>query len=214
MDVVARVVTVPDASLESLVDQVLGGDEAAWPRLAGAVHAEVLTICQRRRYAIASTSAGDIHREVAVRTLERLHRDGRQALRDWAETRARYPGAAFAAWLGVVVGHLFIDHQRGSPEFMRRRQDGRRVLTAVTSVELDDQAAGEDPARLVEVVRIARRLAEPDFPTQQREAVLRWLRGDDAAAIADALGLDGGPAQARRLLHAARERLRRRFQEH
>ncbi len=216
MEVIARAMAdPPPPSLESLIERVLGGDEAGWPPLAGALHAEVLAICRRRRYAAASASAGDIHREVAVRALERLNRDGRRALRDWAETRARYPSAAFGAWLGVVVGHLFIDHQRGSPEFVRRRQDGGRALVAVTVVELDDQLPGrDDPARLVELARIARLLADPSFPTQQREAVILWLRGEDVAAIATALGLDGGAAQARRLLHAARERLRRRFQEH
>lgn len=215
MDVIARAMAdPPPASLESLIEQVLGGDEATWPALTGALHAEVLAICRRRRYAAASPNAGDVHREVAVRTLERVNRDGRRALRDWAATRARYPSATFGAWLGVVVGHLFIDHQRGSPEFMRRRHDGGRALTAVTVVDLEDDVAGrDDPARLAEVARIARLLNDPGFPTQQREAVVLWLRGEDVAAIATALGLDGGAAQARRILHAARERLRRRFQE-
>lgn len=198
--------------LEPAIEATLAGAEGAWERLAVALHAEVLAICRRRRYGAGSPSVADVHRELAVRALERLRADDHAALRAWAAARARYPAAGFGAWLGTVVAHLFVDHQRGGPERVRRRRDGGRVLEAVTTVELaaDGAVAAGDPALAAEVLRIARALCAPDFPADQRQAVALWLRGEPAEVIAAELGL-ADAAAAHRLLHAARERLRRRF---
>jgi len=204
---------VPDAGVETpdaLVDLVLGGAAGAWARLAEAVHAQVLDACSRRRWAAGSPHAADLHREVALRVLEKLHAGDYAALRAWAAARDRYPDARFAAWVGAVASNAFVDQLRASPDFVRRRDGAAaRRTDAIERGELPDgPAPARDPATAVDLARVVRALAADDFPADQRAAIALWLRGHDSAAIAAELGLGGAPA-AERLLHAARERLRR-----
>jgi DNA-directed RNA polymerase specialized sigma24 family protein len=200
----------PAITPELLVDRVLGGEPGAWARLAESVHAQVLEVCSRRRWAAGSPHAADVHREVALRVLEKLHAGDYGALRAWAAARDRYPEARFAAWLGAVASNALIDQQRASPDFARRRDGAGRRTEAVAHVELEERAADtRDPATAVDLARVVRLLADEDFPADQRSAIALWLRGHDATAIAAELGLAGGAAAADKLLHAARERLRR-----
>lgn len=201
----ADAVATPDA----LVDRVLAGTPGAWAQLAEAVHAQVLDACRRRRWAAGSPHAADLHREVALRVLEKLHANDYAALRAWAAARDRYPDARFAAWLGAVASNVQVDQLRASPDFVRRRDGARRRTEAIATGELGDQAAATlDPARAAELARVVRALSADDFPAAQRAAIALWLRGHDRDAIAAELGL-GSPAAAEKLLHAARERLRR-----
>src|SRR5689334_20262860 len=119
---------VPDHAVEHAIGAVLDGAPDAWPALAELLHAQVLVICRRRRYAAGSSTTTDVHRGIALRALERLHAHDHAALREWAQARARYPESSFTAWLGAVVANLFVDHQRSSPDFVRRRTDGGRTL--------------------------------------------------------------------------------------
>ncbi|HTJ45846.1 MAG TPA: hypothetical protein VL463_27270 [Kofleriaceae bacterium] len=194
---------------EALVDRVLAGAPGAWASLAEAVHAEVLDVCRRRRWGAGSPHAADLHREVALRVLEKLHGNDYAALRAWAAARDRYPDARFGAWLGAVASNAQIDQLRASPEFARRRDGAARKTDAIATAELGDHASTAiDPARAAEIARVVRALAADDFPAEQRAAIALWLRGHDARAIAGELGLAGADA-ADKLLHAARERLRR-----
>jgi DNA-directed RNA polymerase specialized sigma24 family protein len=179
------------ADLDGLVDRVLARESAAWAALAEAVHPLVLAICKRRYYAPGSAHATDVHHEVALQVLERLHGDDFAALRQWAATRDRYPGARLSAWLGAVAANVLIDQLRASPEFARRRT-----------------ARGRELAGAADLAWIVRLIMDPAFPADQRTAIALWLRGHDAASIATEVRLDGAAA-ATRLLHAARERLRR-----
>ncbi len=199
----------PAATPEALVDRVLAAEAGAWAKLAELAHGHVLGVCSRRRWAAGSPHAADLHREVALRVLEKLHAGDYAALRAWAAARDRYPDARFAAWLGAVASNAFVDQQRASPDFVRRRDGAGRRTDRVAHEELTDTAAeARDPASAVDLARVLRVLAASDFPTDQRTAIALWLRGHDAVAIAAELGLAGAGA-AEKLLHAARERLRR-----
>jgi DNA-directed RNA polymerase specialized sigma24 family protein len=147
----------------------------------------------------------------APRRLERLRADGHAALRRFVETRAKYPATSFERWLGVVVANAFVDQLRARPELQRRRRQGGRALERVEVIPLVEVAGGADVATEVEVRRIVACLAEGDFPAAQRRALLLWLLGHTASEIAADLQLGGAP-EAERLLHAARQRLRRRFE--
>lgn len=194
---------------ETLVDAVLAGTAGAWAQLAEAVHAQVLEACRRRRWFAGSPHAPDLHREVALRVLEKLHANDYAALRAWAAARDRYPGARFVAWLGAVASNAQIDQMRASPDFVRRRDGLARKTEAVATSELGDHAGtSPDPARAAELARLVRMIAADEFPADQRSALALWLRGHDASAIATELGLADAPT-ADKLLHAARERLRR-----
>ena len=210
--VTARAPDAPEllaATDASLVDRVLVGAPGAWAALAEAVHAQVLEVCRRRRWGAGSPHAADLHREVALRVLEKLHASDYAALRAWAAARDRYPDARFAAWLGAVASNALVDQVRASPDFVRRRDGSSRRTEAVATSPLGEHAAASiDPPRAAELARIVRVIAADDFPADQRAALALWLRGHDAAAIAVELGL-GSAVAAEKLLHAARERLRR-----
>jgi DNA-directed RNA polymerase specialized sigma24 family protein len=191
--------------------RVLVGDEQAWRELAARVHPAVLAVCRRRRLGAALSGADDLHRDVAAAVLERLRADGHAALRRFVDTRAKYPSTSFDRWLGVVVANAFVDQLRARPELQRRRREGGRELARIEVIPLVEVAGGADVAAEVEVRRIVACLAEGDFPAGQRRALLLWLLGHTASEIAADLHLDGAQ-EAERLLHAARQRLRRRFE--
>jgi RNA polymerase sigma factor (sigma-70 family) len=203
------------AGLDDLVERVLAGDPAAWQELAGRVHPAALAICRRRRLGADHPGEEDLHHEVAARALDRLAADDFAALRRFTAARARYPEASFLRWLAVVVKNTFIDHMRAQPEYQRRRQAAARKLVRLDVTPLDEEStAGGGRAELqnaVEVRRILEWLLDARFPSVQRRAILLWLDGNGPGEIAEELAL-AGPREASRLLHAARQRLRRRFE--
>jgi hypothetical protein len=194
--VVTALVVEPDPppTPEALVDLVLIGSPGAWSALAELVHGHILDLCRRRRWAARTAHAADLHREVALRVLEKLHAGDYAVLRQWAAARDRYPDARFTAWLGAVASNALIDLTR----------------TTRTTDELGDEPAATalDPGDAVDLARVVRVLTADLFPADQRIAIAMWLRGHDAGAIATELRLVDAAA-ANRLLHAARERLRR-----
>ncbi|MCE9575172.1 MAG: sigma-70 family RNA polymerase sigma factor [Deltaproteobacteria bacterium] len=184
----------PPPTPEALVDQVLGGAPGAWGALAELVHGHILDLCRRRRWVANAPTAADLHREVALRVLEKLHAGDYAALRQWAAARDRYPDARFTAWLGAVASNALID-------LTRRTRTTEELAEEPAAIALA-------PGDAIDLARVVRALTHDQFPADQRTAIAMWLRGHDAAAIAAELGL-GDSAAANRLLHAARERLRR-----
>jgi len=193
------------ASPDELVDAVLCGDREAWQALMTWAFARAEGRCR------ASEVVSDLPREVAVRVVERLARDDFRALRLYAASADR-DDAALARWLAVVVARVRIDVIRSASKVRRVRDGSGRALAVARPVSWDEASlrGSGDVASDAEVLRILDVIASDDFPAAQRRALVAWLRGEDAGEIAQALGLDG-PAAARRLLHAARERLRRRL---
>lgn len=202
-------------SAEALVARVLDGSPAAWTALVAHIHPLVVAMCQRRRLGAALSAAEDVPRDVAARTLERLRADDFAALRRFAATRERYPQASLERWLGAVVGNTFIDYLRAHPEYERKRDAHARKLVKRQLAPLDEgttaRQGGLDVQTAIEVRRILAFLLDTGFPAEQRRALLLWLQGHRPGEIADALAL-AGPDEASRLLHAARQRLRRRFE--
>jgi RNA polymerase sigma factor (sigma-70 family) len=199
--------------IDGLIDRVLDGDPDAWRAFAGRVHPVVLAILRRRRLGGDLSEREDLHRDVAMEALDRLHADGFAALRRYAGSRELYPETRFVQWLAVVVGNTFVDRLRSLPEYQRRRNNAARALVRIAHEPLDADAADRgpsDPASGAELRRILACFLADDFPAAQRRALLLWLDGNSPAEIAEELGLPG-PQRASRLLHAARERLRRRF---
>ncbi len=211
----AATATRPEAErdIDAAIDRVLAGDQLAWQRLMGQCHQLALAICQRRRFGGDMPQRDDLHRDIAERALDRLRAGDFAALRRYAETRDRHPTTRFVHWLAAVVGNTYIDVLRALPEYQRRRQAAARTLVRLEVRSLDGESAdldAGDPAAAAEIRRILAAIAEPDFPAEQRRALLLWLEGNSSAEIAEEMAL-AGPKDAARLLHAARERLRRRF---
>lgn len=198
---------------DELVERLRRGDEGAWPELVAAVHPLVLAICRHRGYGRGGDDE-DTSREVALLVLERLRQRAFAALRAYADSREKYgDGTSFSRWLGVVVHNAHVDHVRARPETHRTRSGGGRGLAQTDLAlqpEMDPLAATEGGAELrgAEIIRVARLLEHGDFPPVGRQALLLWLTGHTPAEIARRLTLTDDD-EARRVLHAARQRLRR-----
>jgi RNA polymerase sigma factor (sigma-70 family) len=202
-----------DSALDLEIDRVLEGDELAWHRLMGRCHDLALALCRRRRFTGDLDQRDDLHRDVAQQALERMRAGDFAGLRRYAAARRRHPETRFIHWLAAVVNNTYIDVLRALPEYQRRRQAAARALVRLEVRPLDGEVgdlAGHDPAAAAEVRRILAAVVAADFPAEQRRALLLWLEGNNSAEIAEELGL-AGPKETTRLLHAARERLRRRF---
>lgn len=195
---------------DELVERLLDGDEAAWPELVSAVHPLVLAICRHRGY---GRDDEDTSREVALLVLERLRSRAFAALRSYSSTREKYGAEAkFSRWLGVVVHHAHIDYVRGRPEAHRTREGGARKLerTELSLVAEMEPLAATDGGQLraAEVIRVVRLMQDDAFPPIGRQALTLWLTGHSPAEIAARLALSDAD-EARRVLHATRQRLRR-----
>ena len=91
-------------------------------------------------YAALHTERDDLHRDVALAVLDRLHAEGFAALRRYAGSREVHPGTRFIPWLAVVVGNTFVDHLRALPEYQRRRISAARTLVRIEHRSLDHVA--------------------------------------------------------------------------
>jgi RNA polymerase sigma factor (sigma-70 family) len=194
----------------TLVDAVIAGDPDAWQRLVLQLHeaAEGWVARRHRKRDV------DFRRAVALRVVERVSGNEFRALRGFLETRERYPGLAFDAWIFSLIRNSAVDELRALPEFQRRQERGERKLVALPHVALDESHGWGDDARQVrraiEVRRILRWIHDPNFPGDQRRAILLWLDGNGRQEIADNLSCSAEKAE--RLLRAARQRLRRQFE--
>ncbi len=220
---------MPATPVETLIHRTLKGDGDAWTELAGRVHAIVLSTCAsvRARDGLTFLSDDELAREVAVRVLDRLREADHKALSSFVAVAERYASASpqadgqqhFARWLTVVVKRMRIDYLRSLPEYQRKRdrETGARVTNQINLAVLTDDVAAASPVQTnvdrAEVRRILDVLASPAFPSEQRNALVLWLKGYDNAEVAAQLGLADAD-EGRRLLRAARQRLRRNFAGH
>lgn len=200
------------ADVERCIARVLQGQADAWRLLMAELHPMAMQLC-RYRLRGPESAAEDICRDVASKTLERLQRSNYAALRRYQETRRNYPSLRFTSWLRTVVGNVCIDHVRTLPGHQRGGADGARHHQIQPTQSLRDEAApAHDMQRHLDINRVLAWLGDPEFPSDQREALSLWMRGHDAAEIATALSLPTS-LDATRLLRAGRQRLRRRFEE-
>jgi RNA polymerase sigma factor (sigma-70 family) len=203
-----------DSELDRLIGLIIDGAADAWPPLVAIVHPLVLAICRRRRLG-GGESTEDMHRDVALRAIDRIQANDFAALRRYVATREIYAHASFSRWLAVVVGHTFVDYLRAQPEYQRVRQASARELVKIVVEPLDESTtASADRSLLqkVELRRIVAAMCDRSFPADQRWALRLWLDGNSAAEIAEEMALEG-PEHAQRLLRAARQRLRRCFED-
>jgi DNA-directed RNA polymerase specialized sigma24 family protein len=207
-DPLAAVPDAAESSGDARVDAVLRGIAGAWQALSWNLHAEVIGLCRRRRWTAPDVTPIDHHHDVALATIDRIAADDFRALRAFAAASARYAAASFPAWMTAVAASVHVDLCRRAG--VRRRDGDARRTEAVVAVELDeaDGATAGDLSAHLDVARATAHVESPSFPAEQRAALAMWLRGESPAEIAAALGLPHAAA-ASRLLHAARERLRR-----
>jgi RNA polymerase sigma factor (sigma-70 family) len=193
-----------------LVESVLEGNCDAWQELLTLVHQAAIKVVEKREL----RRDEDFAHNVALRTIERLEKAEHRCLKQFTETQLRYPTLTFRAWLGTLIRNSVIDELRARPDYTRQRIDGKRTLAHRPHVQFGDEHATVDGSssfqRRVEARRVVRWIQDPEFPEDQRRAILLWLDGHRNEEIAMMMGLETGDAS--RLLRAARQRLRRHFE--
>lgn len=199
------------ADIGGAVDALLAGDETQWPLVVLEVHGWALGLCARRQNRLGSDFASN----VALRAVERLKADDYQALRRFVENRRDYPQLEFQRWTGGIINNALIDELRSLPSVSRSRDDVGRTLVRREHVAFTDDEHSTDQRSKqraqLDVRRILRWLHDEAFPADQRQALVLWLHGYSISDCANKLSLS--EEQARRMLRAARRRLRRKFEE-
>lgn len=199
-------------SIEDSIAAVLAGDREHWPRVVADVHRRALALCARR----FARRGDDFASNVALRSVEKLCATDFAALRRFQEQCRAYPTLDFARWVGSVIHNAAIDELRALPTVERQRSATGRQLVKREHVEYAEHdhspAAQGSMAKTLDARRFLACVQAPDFPGDQRQVLLLWLQGHSATDSARALGV--AVEQVHRTLRAARQRLRRAFEEH
>jgi len=196
-----------EETLERLVERTLGGDERAWREVWLALDPMVEDVARRPRITGRLARCEDARRDVVVRVMEELRRDGFRGLVELGERLACRDGS-FRPWLFRLARNVAVSYVRAHAEQLGRAEDGARQLAL--HVPLTDAIVDErsPPSRRIDARRILDRAREVLDPAQL-DALCLWLRGDDVAEIAAALREDEAAAVQR--VRSAVKRLRRRF---
>ena len=198
----------PRPPLESLVPPVLDGVAGAWHALWRALERPLDALLRRPAFLGPLAGNEDHRRSVIVAVMERLAADGHARLRAWQARSDGHP--ALLPWLAVVAKRVAIDHLRAQPEYVDGRGTGQgprwhQPVTWTDGAATRPSFTNEAEAR--RLLELAQEILEPP----QREALGRWLRGEDWRAVGEALAAT--PKDAERLVRAALERLRRRVRK-
>lgn len=184
--------SITRAALERQAEAAATGDLRAWSALMGSLEPLVRWLAARRAGRRLSEAGQN---DVFVRVIDRLRTDNRRGLVRYVAGRERYRNLDFASYVAALVSSAMTDYIRRRPEKERPRHNTARELErAGGSGDTDARADLEA-------------LGGGHIPAAERRALLLWLHGNDAVDIAAELGLISSE-DARRLLHAARERLR------
>jgi len=196
-------------AVHEMVRALLGGDAGQWPTLMTEVHALALVVCQRR----AASQDLDFAGNVALRVIERLQRDDYQALRRFEESRLQTKTLTFEMWTRGIIHNALIDELRSLPTFGRTRRGAGREVVRRPHVMYEDQAHSESQSStgVFDARRVLRWIHDEEFPAAQRSALLLWLHGHSIEGCSREMKL--GESEIRKLLRAARQRLRRQFKE-
>jgi DNA-directed RNA polymerase specialized sigma24 family protein len=190
-----------------LVTRTVAGDESA--RQALWVEAFPLICAKAATFRLASRLARSVddRRDVAVDVLERLCAGGFVHLRDFLDDGGAGEGS-FPKWLTTLASNATVSHVRAHPEHLGSTATGHCWAPKVpVSPRLEGRS--RDPCPGIDARRILEQA--PHLLTRaQLEALDLHLLGWSDEEIAGELGLADEHA-ADRLVHAAVNRLRRRF---
>jgi DNA-directed RNA polymerase specialized sigma24 family protein len=203
--------------LRELVSRVVEGDDAAWRAFWRAVEPTVWAVTGKWQYTGPLAQRDDDRRNIVVDVMERLREGGCRRLRGFLESSEGRGGSSFKAWLATVTARAAIDYVRAHPEYVDPRGAGAstadgalsRWIRIVPMPASEPAAPGLDPVRIATASVLLER-ARQDLDRAQLSALYLWLQGEDAAAIAERLGL-ATPRDAERLVRAALKRLRDRY---
>lgn len=199
--------------LEPIVCAAAAGDPTAWRDLWLRVEPALLRLVRKRHFGRRSIRDDDC-RDVVVAIMARLRADRFHRLRGYLARQRAVPELTFFRWLIVVAKRVAIDCMRAHPDYIdarrsRTRPAGRWIRTEPL---IGDGAIVDSHPRVTAelTARQILRYAEGILPHTQRLALELWVAHHRPDEIARILGLEGTD-EARRNVHAALARLRRRF---
>ena len=209
----ATLVRLDSAWCESLMVRVLEDDAVAWQLLLEHIWPHLLrqigaTPCIRVR------GTEDEARNVATQVLEKLRRDGCQALRCYFDWKGAREGRSFQDWLFIVSANAARDHVRaqtgGRPKATWEGPSPKRLLNELAATLPLDDVGERPPVTTNQTARQVLEVARRSLTGSQYAALELWLQGHDPADIAGALG-SADEETAIRLLRSAIAVLRRLF---
>jgi DNA-directed RNA polymerase specialized sigma24 family protein len=202
-------ISLNEDALAALVTRTRAGDEAAWAQLWLALAPLVEAVARRRRVTGPLSRCPDERSDIVLRVMGELRAGGFQRLADLGERLACRDGS-FRRWLCTIARNAAVSQVRKHPEYLGPVEGGTQRWAR--HVPLPEALEDERPplSRQIEVRRILARSRDVLDPAQ-RDALERWLQGEDFAEIALTLPQVGGALAAERLVRSARERLRARF---
>jgi DNA-directed RNA polymerase specialized sigma24 family protein len=180
--------------------------EALWPAWMGLVRGS-------RAMASLSRSEDDVH-DVLLKLVEKIDRGGR-TLGHYPPWREQHPDKTFEDWMGIVVANAIRDHlrERLGPTRAPDSPDDpsvKRLFNEFACSPALEQLGLRPPITAAQTARQLLEFARARLPTDQCDALLRWIDGATFAEIEEELGLED-PGGGRKLVRAAIAVLRRHF---
>ena len=200
------------ADLEPIVRAAADGDLTAWRDLWLRVEPALFRLARNRQRGRRSAGDDDC-RDVVVAVMARLHADRFHRLRGYLARHRAVPQLTFGRWLIVVAKRVAIDCMRAHPEYLDGRRSRRKPSGWVRTEQLSNEVAAVDSRPRVTAALTAKEIlghADAILPHVQRRALELWVAHHELDEIARRLGL-AGAAEAKRMVHAALARLRRRL---
>lgn len=199
-----------------LVADAASGSESAWSALWLQLEPMLIRFARSPRVSGPMSESEDDCRNIVVEVMARLRDDGFRRLRLFVERCEGNPALQFEPWLRVVARRVTIDYMRGHGDYIDRRRNrnpssppGRWVQhTPLTSTSRLHGIRPPVTNRGAAMTML--RYAYRELPADQMRALERWIVGTGFGEIAEELAL-GGPDDAKKLVRAALQRLRREF---
>jgi DNA-directed RNA polymerase specialized sigma24 family protein len=204
--------------VEELVAKAATGDEEAWSALWLYAEPMLLRLARSPRVSGKMSESEDDCRNVVVEVMARLRDAEFRRLKLYLERRAHKPDLTFEPWLRVVARRVTIDYMRGLGEYIDRRRSRNPGSAAgmwvhQTSLTSTSRLHGVRPAITNQDAAMKMvHFAYNELPADQIDALGRWIVGDRFAKIAEGMQLDGAD-DAKKLVRAALQRLRREFRD-
>jgi DNA-directed RNA polymerase specialized sigma24 family protein len=199
------------AELEDLVVEAAGENELAWKELWCTIERPLAQMIAQPSFLGRLGGLEDDRQNIVLAVMARLRADRLHRLRLYIEARRANPQLRFMSWLRVVAKRVGIDYLRAHPEYIRRtREDASRPGQWVQPEPLPPSSQGLGQRPPMTDLGTAHQLLvlAAELPGRQRRALEMWVHDQSFDAIADSLALTDA-AEARRVVRAALERLRR-----
>lgn len=162
---------------------------------------------------MAGVFRSDDHvRNIAMTLLEKFSRPDGHVLGLYVLWKDRHLDKTFSDWLRIVTKNAVRDYLRqhlGARKTGHEQPSIKRLLNEVAASPHLEELGARPPITAAQTARQLMEFAQDKLPSDQRDALQRWLEGESFTEMATSAGTN--PEVARRLVRAAIATLRRHF---